>query len=98
MGQEKLEIVLARSPLIVMRGVKQKVRLSADTNVADAEEERARRLAMSVHSKQLAALVVLLDYGLEARIRAPCSYPTEEPAANAPAGKSTNNIARYRLI
>jgi hypothetical protein len=52
---------------------------------------------MSVHSKQLAALVVLLDYGFEARIRALCSYPTEELAANAPAGKSTNNIARYCL-
>jgi hypothetical protein len=49
----------AEVPLPIMAGVKQQARTARDANVPDPEKQCARRLAMALDAKLLAALIVL---------------------------------------
>src|SRR5215472_4503446 len=50
-------------------GMKQQGRAALDTDVPDAEKQRAGRLAASLNSKRLTRLIVLLDDRVETRRR-----------------------------
>src|SRR4029453_6666045 len=53
--------------LPVMAGVKQKPRRARDADIAQAEKERAERLAVPLGTHQLARSVVLIDDRLKLR-------------------------------
>src|SRR5258708_33399282 len=65
-AQRMIGPLLAYIPLAIMRGVKQQAGAALYANVPDPQKLRARRLAMSLDSKQFAGPIVLGHQRIEA--------------------------------
>ena len=62
LGRGRLDVVVA-----VVAGMKQQPCVALDANIADAQEQRASRLAMTFDPEQLARLIVLTNDRIETR-------------------------------